>query len=56
MKPGNESIEKLVLRKAKQAHNESIKNGCQCGFRVEQSYVTPNLGLLHYYYMEHVDS
>jgi hypothetical protein len=37
-------------------HNESIKIGCQCAFKVEKSYVAPNLGLLHYYCMEHVDN
>jgi hypothetical protein len=37
-------------------HKESIKIGCQCAFKVEKNYVAPNLGFLHYYYMEHVNN
>ncbi len=40
----------------KQFHNDSIKARCQCGFRVGKSYVTHDLALIHYYYMEHVDN
>jgi hypothetical protein len=40
----------------KQFHNDSIKIGCQSGFRVGQSYVALDITLIHYYYMEHVDN
>jgi hypothetical protein len=53
---GNKGLRQLGLRRAKQSHNDSIKTGCQCGFRVGQSYVASNIALIHYYYMEHVDN
>jgi hypothetical protein len=42
--------------RVKRFHNDSIKTRCQCGFRVGQSYVAPNLALIHFYCMEHVDN
>jgi hypothetical protein len=53
---GNEGLGWLGPRKRKQFHNDSIKTRCQCGFKVGESYVTHDLALIHYYYMEHVDN
>jgi hypothetical protein len=43
-------------KKNKQTHNKSIKTSYQCAFRVGQSCVALDLGLLHYYCMEHVEN